>query len=74
MASRLAHGEGILEEETAEEVLRHGEEVQEHCLMGQGTAEFDALAAFEDRIRAGRVLDAIILMDSGKATGRPSGS
>lgn len=73
LARRLAHGEGILEEETVEEILRHGEEIHQHRLMGRGATVFDALAAFEDLIHAGKVLDAIILTDSGKPTESPIG-
>jgi hypothetical protein len=34
LTSKLAHGEGILEEETVEEILPHGEDIHQHRLMG----------------------------------------
>jgi hypothetical protein len=45
----------------------------EHRLMGREATVFDALAAFEDLVRAGQVLDAIILTNSGKLTESPIG-
>ena len=73
LASRLANGEGILEEETVEEILQHGEDIHQHRLMDRDATVFDALAAFEDLIHAGKVLDAIILTNSGKPTETPIG-
>jgi predicted transcriptional regulator len=73
LANKLAHGEGILEEETVEEVLQHAEDVHQHQLMGQDATVFDALSAFEDLIHSGKVLDAIILTFSGKKTESPVG-
>ena len=73
LASKLADGEGILEEETVEEILRHGEDVHEHRLMGRDVTVFNALAAFEKLIHAGKLLDAIILTNSGRPTETPIG-
>jgi predicted transcriptional regulator len=73
LAGRLAEGEGILEEETVQEVVRHAEDLHEHRLMGRDATVFDGLAAFEDLVHAGKVLDAIILTNSGKPTEAPIG-
>jgi hypothetical protein len=62
-----------IEEETAGETLCHGEDVHQHRLMGRDATVFHVLAAFEDRIHAGKVLDAIILTNRGKATEAPIG-
>jgi predicted transcriptional regulator len=73
LANRLARGEGIIEEETVEEVLRHGEDIHECRLMGRDATVFDAMAAFDDLVHAGKVLDAIILTHGGKSTESPLG-
>ena len=74
LESKFAHGEGILEEETVEEVLLHREDVHEHRLMGQDATVFDVLAAFEEPVlHAGKVLDAILLTNSGRVTETPIG-
>jgi hypothetical protein len=41
--------------------------------MGREATVLDALAAFEDLVRAGQILEAIILTNSGKPTELPIG-
>jgi predicted transcriptional regulator len=73
VASKLAHGEGILEEEAVERILEHEEGVHQYRLMNQDATVFEALTAFEDLIHFGKILDAIILTCHGKKNETPLG-
>jgi predicted transcriptional regulator len=73
LASRLAGGLGLLEEEAVASVIRHQEGTHYHEVMGREATVEDALAAFDDHLHSGRTLDAIILTHSGKQTERPIG-
>jgi predicted transcriptional regulator len=73
LACRLANGEGILEEEAVEEVLKHEEGTHQHKLMSREATVFDAVASFEDAMQSGKILDAIVLTTNGKKTETPIG-
>jgi predicted transcriptional regulator len=73
LASRLADGVGLLEEEAVEVVMGHEEGTHAYAVMGREATVEDALAAFDDHLHSGRSLDAIILTHNGKKTERPLG-
>src|SRR5262249_35234802 len=56
LASRLADGIGLLEEELVEKVLPHEEQGREFRLLAHEATVFDALEAFEEASRHGRRL------------------
>jgi CBS domain-containing protein len=73
LAARLAEGVGLLEEEPVEAVLKHQEGGREWRLLGHTATVFDALEAFEECHRSGRVLDAVLLTPHGSAAEAPTG-
>ena len=73
LASRLAGGLGLLEEEAVEIVMRHEEGTHAFTVMGREATVEDALAAFDDHLHSGKSLDAIILTHNGRGTERPLG-
>jgi CBS domain-containing protein len=73
LASRLAGGEELLEEEAVEAVMKHQEESHAHVLMIRSATVEVAHSAFEDHLHRGLALDAIILTHSGKKAERPLG-
>ena len=73
LASRLAGGLGLLEEEAVEIVMRHEEGTHAYVVMDRDATVEDALAAFDEHLHSGRSLDAIILTHSGRETERPLG-
>lgn len=73
LASRLAGGLGLLEEEAVAVVMRHEEGTHSHVVMGREATVEDALTAFDDHLRSGKALDAIILTHSGGPAERPLG-
>jgi CBS domain-containing protein len=73
LASRLSGGLGLLEEEAVAVVMRHEEGTHAYVVMGHDATVEDALAAFDEHLRSGRALDAIILTHNGKETERPLG-
>jgi CBS domain-containing protein len=73
LASRLAGGLGLLEEEAVEIVMRHEEGTHTYIVMDRDATVEDALTAFDDHLRSGKSLDAIILTHSGKGSERPLG-
>jgi predicted transcriptional regulator len=73
LASRLAGGLGLLEEEAVEAVMRHEEGTHAYVVMDREATVEEALAAFDDHLHAGKSLDAIILTHSRGATERPLG-
>jgi hypothetical protein len=56
-----------------QELLRHGEDIHQHRHTGRDATVFDALATFEDLVHVAKVLDAIVLKNSGKPTEAPIG-
>ena len=73
LASRLAGGLGLLEEESVEVVMRHEEGTHTYVVMDRDATVEDAFTAFDDHLRSGKSLDAIILTHSGGETERPLG-
>jgi hypothetical protein len=73
LASRLAGGLGLLEEEAVEIVMRHEEGTHAYVVMDRGATVEDALTAFDDHLHSGNSLDAIILSHSGRGTEQPLG-
>lgn len=73
LASRLAGGLGMLEEEAVEIVMRHEEGTHTYIMMARDATVEDALTAFDDHLHSGKSLDAIILTHSGRETERPIG-
>ena len=73
LASRLAGGLGLLEEEIVEIVMRHEEGTHAYVVMDRDATVEDALTAFDDHLHSGKSLDAIILTHSGRGTERPLG-
>jgi CBS domain-containing protein len=73
LASRLAGGLGLLEEEAVEVVVRHEEGTHAYAVMGRDATVEDALSAFDDHLHSGKSLDAIILTHDGRETERPLG-
>ena len=74
LADRFADGHGILEEETVEEVMRHGDGSHTFVVMDRQATADDALTEFDDCLHGGKILDAIILTQSGSRNERPWGS
>jgi CBS domain-containing protein len=73
LASRLAGGLGMLDEEVVEVVMRHEEGTHAYAVMGREATVEDGLAAFDDHLRSGKSLDAIILTHNGRRMERPLG-
>ncbi|MGP0063545.1 MAG: CBS domain-containing protein [Isosphaeraceae bacterium] len=73
LASRLAGGMGLLEEEIVEIVMQHEEGTHAYVVMDRHATVEDALTAFDDHLHSGKSLDAIILTHSGRETERPLG-
>jgi predicted transcriptional regulator len=73
LADRFADGHGILEEETVEEVLRHGDGSHSFSMMNSHATVDDALTEFDDSLHRGEILDAILLTNNGSRNERPLG-
>jgi predicted transcriptional regulator len=73
LASRLAGGVGLLEEEPVAKVLGHQEGGREHQVLSHAATVFDVLEAFEECYRSGRVLDALLLTPAGSKAELPTG-
>ncbi len=53
--------------------MKHGEGTHSYVMMGRSATVDDALAAFDDQMHAGKVLDAILLTHNGNERERPLG-
>ncbi len=73
LASRLADGLGLLEEEAVAIVMRHEEGTHAYVMMGRDATVEDAFTAFDEHLHSGKSLDAIILTQTGGGTERPLG-
>jgi predicted transcriptional regulator len=73
LGDRLADGQGILEEETVEEVMRHGDGSHSFSVMDRHATVDDALTEFDDCLHKGKILDAVILTQNGRRNERPLG-
>ena len=73
LADRLADGQGILEEETVEEVMRHGDGSHTFVVMDRHATVDDALTEFDECLHSGKILDAVILTQTGGKNERPLG-
>lgn len=73
LADRLSGGQGILEEETVEEVLRHGDGAHSFALVDRRATVDDALSQFDDALHGGKVLVAVLITQNGRRTERPLG-
>lgn len=73
LAVQLASGLGMLEEQTVAEVLRSADPTRTYKLMGRETTIDTALEQFDEHLRRGQSLEAIILTDKGKAGEVPLG-
>jgi predicted transcriptional regulator len=72
LAARLDGGVGILEEEPVGKVLEH-EEAADYVLVAQAATVFDGLMAFDQSLRSGTALQAVIVTANGQATESPLG-
>jgi predicted transcriptional regulator len=72
LAVRLAGGVGILEEEPVGKVLEH-QEAAGYVLVGRAATVFDGLKAFDQSLRSGTALQAVIVTANGQATESPLG-
>jgi predicted transcriptional regulator len=72
LAARLDGGVGILEEEPVGKVLEH-QEAAGYVLVAQAATVFDGLKAFDQALRSGTALQAVIVTANGKATETPLG-
>ena len=73
LADRLADGQGILEEEIVEEVMKHGDGSHTFVVMDRHSTVDDALTEFDESLHSGKILDAVILTQSGSRNERPLG-
>jgi predicted transcriptional regulator len=73
VASNLADGQELLEEEKVEAVMRHQEDPDNHTFLGRTSTVPDGLAAFDDFLCRGKRLDAILVTDQGRPTEQPLG-
>jgi predicted transcriptional regulator len=72
LAARLEGGDGILLEEPVDKVLEHQEEAG-YVLVATTVTVFDGLTAFDQSLRSGAALQAVIVTANGKATETPLG-
>jgi predicted transcriptional regulator len=72
LAARLDGGVGILEEEPVGKVLEH-REAAGYVLVAQAATVFDGLKAFDQALRSGTALQAVIVTANGQATESPLG-
>jgi predicted transcriptional regulator len=72
LAARLDGGVGIPEEEPVAKVLEH-QEAAGYVLVAQAATVFDGLKAFDQSLRSGTALQAIIVTANGKVTETPLG-
>ena len=72
LAARLDGGVGILEEEPVRKVLEH-QEAAGYVLVAQAATVFDGLKAFDQSLRSGTALQAVIVTANGQATETPLG-
>ena len=72
LAARLDGGVGILEEEPVGKVLEH-QEAAGYVLVAQAATVFDGLKEFDQALRSGTALQAVIVTANGKATESPLG-
>jgi predicted transcriptional regulator len=73
VASNLADGQELMEEETVEAVLKHQEDPQNHTFLGRTSTVPDGLAAFDDFLHRGKRLEAILVTQNGRAAEQPLG-
>jgi CBS domain-containing protein len=72
LAARLDGGVGILEEESVANVLEY-QEAAGYVLVAQAATVFDGLMAFDQALRSGTALQAVIVTANGKPTDIPLG-
>src|SRR5262245_29114152 len=72
LAARLDGGVGILEEEPVGKVLEHQEEAR-YVLVAKTATVFDGLNEFDQSLRSGTTLQAVIVTANGQATETPLG-
>jgi predicted transcriptional regulator len=72
LAARLDGGVGILEEEPVGKVLEH-QEAAGYVLVAQAATVFDGLKAFDEALRSGTALQAVIVTTNALATETPLG-
>jgi hypothetical protein len=73
VASNLADGQELMEEEKVCDVLRHQEDPENHTFLGRASTVLDGLAAFDDFLRRGKRLDAILVTENGRPSETPLG-
>jgi predicted transcriptional regulator len=73
VASNLADGQELMEEERVADVLRHQEAGENHAFLGRLSTVLDGLAAFDAFLHRGKRLEAVLLTDSGRPTEQPLG-
>jgi predicted transcriptional regulator len=64
----VGDGNGIVDEQTVAEVIRHQEDSENVEFMARSTTVIHALAAFDRFLHRGKRLDAILLTNSGRQT------
>ena len=73
VASNLADGQELMEEEKVKQVLRHQEDPENHTFLGRVSTVPDGLAAFDDFLHRGKRLEAILVTENGRPTEQPLG-
>lgn len=73
VASNLADGQELMEEEKVADVLRHQEDPENHAFLGRASTVPDGLVAFDDFLKRGKRLDAILLTENGRPSEQPLG-
>ncbi len=73
VAGNLADGQELMEEEKVADVLRHQEDPANHTFLGRTSTVLDGLAAFDDFLKRGKRLDAILLTENGRPSEQPLG-
>src|SRR5262249_13904197 len=68
LASNLAEGQELVEEETVAKVLGHQEDPENHAFLGRDSTALDGLAAFDAFLHRGKRLEAILLTHNGRPT------
>jgi CBS domain-containing protein len=73
LAKALEDGVGLVEERPVSEILTHQEHDQNYTFVPRAATVADGLTAFDDFLRRGLRLDAVLITHGGQATEAPVG-
>ncbi len=73
LADKLSSGKGFIEEETVKAVMKYSPNKENYAFIDIQSTMFDVLGLFEEFNQKGKILNAVLITQSGEKSGKPVG-